>query len=133
MKKLFFIMFLIFIVPIGLLAASGESSTLGIEDYVVSFAAYVASVLALTELVCSFIKKEVNRKVVSVVISVLIAVLAFALKLGIFFAAWYIGLVYLVIGILVVTGYLKADKGQMLVDLIIEWLNNINKKKEIKK
>jgi ABC-type long-subunit fatty acid transport system fused permease/ATPase subunit len=137
MKKLLCFLFaviMVFVLPFALFAQdpsppSTVPETTGIGLYVVSFVSYLASVLALVEIFSVFFKKENARKWIGWLAAILIGVLAFLLKLGVFFAAWYIGLVYVIIVGLVSNGYLTSEKGQLLVDLIIDWLLKLGKPK----
>jgi hypothetical protein len=130
-----FAAFAIFIIPYALFgqdASPPPSGTevvqpLNIDVYVISFTAYVASVLALVEVLSLFIKNTKIRKYLGWVSAGGIGALAYFLKLGIFFAVWYIGLAYIIVAGFVSNGYLSAEKGKLLIDLIVEWLPKLTK------
>lgn len=118
MKRLVVLFSLLLFVPIILLAqGTGETVNVDLSSYVKDFATYVISVLALSELVVGLFSKW-DKIIVIGACNLLIGLAAFVLQLGIFAVTWYMGLIYVIVGGAVAIGYLNAEKGQLIIDLI---------------
>lgn len=106
-------------VPAMLMAQTGgESVGFDPAGYLATFALYITTLLLIVEFVVSLVKNIDARKIIIWVVAVLLGVLGFVFKLGIFYTTWYVGLLYILAGGAVGTGYLTTEQGQMLVDLI---------------
>lgn len=124
MRRFMCFLIFLFLMPLFLLAQGEGLPELpggtDLEAYVATFLVYAASVMALTEIIGTIITKR--RAVLAWVLAVLVGVLAFVLKFGIFADVWYMGLIYIAVGGSIVNGYITADTGKLIVDLLKQWL-----------
>jgi len=123
MKKFKFLITMVVLVltvfaPIMVMGQTEGGGGFDPSGYVATFALYIAFLLAAVEAVMAFVKNTDSRKIIIWVAAVVIGILAFILKLGIFYTTWYVGLLYVLAGGAVVSGYLTAEQGQMLIDLL---------------